>query len=268
MSESFAGYTAGDLNGQAASGAGLTGNWAGATDFKYQETGLSLGGVTSTGGSVSVNSGGNGAQRINTAFVSTLSTGQLFGSYLFTTTISTVARTAGAVLVGSATDSDSNASFVWAGNGYNGGTAIEGPNIRAEGTGSVAPFISLIGGQTYIMLFQFNGATGENSAWVLNQSQLANFSSSLDAATLNTAEFGEGSTNVAWKGSVDGTEAGPMSNLILLGFQSTDGNFSYTWDEFRISDASLSESLAVPESTTALLGAISALALFRRRRSA
>ncbi|MGE9268203.1 MAG: hypothetical protein ACQKBY_08900 [Verrucomicrobiales bacterium] len=267
VSESFAGYQAGNLNGQAALGAGLSGSWTGDTDFQHLATGLSLSGMSSSGGSANMNSGGNAAKTISVSFASALSNGPLFGSYLFSTTTHANARTVGALMVGGASDSDGTASFAWAGNGYNSSNSFEGPNIRAEGTASPLPGSSLTGGETYLMLFQFNGATGESSAWVLSQAQLTNFSATLDAATLDSAALGAGANEVTWKASVDGDAADPMTDLILLGLQSTsNGSFSYTWDEFRISDTSLAEAVAIPEPSVAVLGALAAVPFLRRRR--
>ncbi len=143
-----------------------------------------------------------------------------------------------------------------------------GPGIRAEGSPWQVPGITLAMNQTYLMLFQFDASAGTTSAWVLNEAQLANFSGSLNAATLNAATMNtESPTGIAWGGSVTSAGAiGSLSNLIMFGNLSTDGTFHYTWDEIRISNTNLTEAVtaaAVPEpSTIAALGfGLGALAL-------
>ena len=269
VQESFDGYAVGDLSGQAANGLGLTGNWEGAAELKYQSPGLSMTGVYSSGGSANLNSGGNFSLQASASFGAALPTGQLYGGYLFSTTTHTNARTVGALTVGSATDTDNNASFVWAGNGYNSSNSMEGPNIRAEGTGTPPPTVSLTGDQTYLMLFEFNAGTQMTTAWVLNQGQITNFlnSNGLISSTLNGAAEGTGNSEVVWKGSVTGANIGVMSHLNLRGLQGANNpTFNYQWDEFRVSDTSLLEAVTVPEPSVSLLGFLGVLGLLRRRR--
>ena len=248
VNETFSGYTGTNLAGNAATGAGLTGNWSGSGFFKNQEASLTMAGVASSGGSLAINEITISGKTATVAFTTPLPTTTLFGSYLFSTTIAdTNGRTVGGVGVGAPGDSDNLASFVWSGNGYNNIDGVEGPEIRAEGTVSFLPEIgfTLVSGQTYIFLYEFNGEAATNSAWVLNESQLANFYGSLDSATLAAATSStEDPSGVVWKGSITGPfAAGPMSNLLLFGYTpNAAGNIVFKWDEIRFSNSSLLES--------------------------
>jgi hypothetical protein len=153
---------------------------------------------------------------------------------------------------------------------------MEGPGIRAEGSPWQVPGVSLTSGKTYIMLFQFNAAAATTSAWVLNESQLATFSSSLNAATLNAAVMNtENPSGVAWGGSVTAAGAiGSLSNLMMFASISTDNSSNFVWDEIRMSNSSLSEAVtsAVPEPSTIAalslgLGALTLRNTLRRRRA-
>ena len=248
VNETFSGYTGTNLAGNAATGAGLTGNWSGSGFFKNQPTSLTMAGVSSSGGSLALNEITVSGKTATVAFTSPLPTTTLFGSYLFSTTIAdTNGRTVGGLGVGAPGDTDNTASFVWSGNGYNNIDGVEGPEIRAEGTLSFLPDVgfTLVSGQTYILLFEFNGEAATNSAWVLNESQLTNFYGSLDSATLAAATSStEDPSGVVWKGSITGPfAAGPMSNLLLFGYTpNAAGNIVYKWDEIRFSNDSLLES--------------------------
>lgn len=251
VSESFSGYNAGTLNGQAARGLGLTGNWAGTTFQNFQETGLSMNGVHSSGGSVNQSTGGNFARRVSAAFTSPLPTGQLYGSYLFSSSIG-VGRTVGSIGVGSSgTDTDATSAFVWAGNGYNAATnSWESPGVRALGTNVWSPAAAqLTGNETYLMLFEFDAATGITTSWVLNQAQVSHYLSTntLNSTTLNAALDGPNEDQIVWYGyAAASTAIGPMAHLHLFGLQSTTAAFSFTWDEFRVSSSSLVQAVTEP----------------------
>lgn len=284
VGESFEGYSStADLLGQAATGFGLTGNWGGSQYYRTQDTGLTMAGVYSTGGSLAFpknTATGDNARAAFAAFSTAPSADTTyFGSYLFkfNNPTNTVPRTFGVLGVGAPTDTVDNAPFIWGGNGYNtqASPVREGPTIRAKGSAWGVPGISLTSGQTYIMLFQFNASAGTTSAWVLNEAQLANFSSSLNAATLNAAVMNtESSTGIAWGGTAStGTAITSMSNLMMFASISTNTAFNYTWDEVRISNTNLTEAVtAVPEPSTIAalgfgLGALTLRHTLRRRRT-
>jgi hypothetical protein len=272
VSESFSNYTDGGLSGQAASGLGLAGNWSSTTTpFERQSAGLAMSGTYSSAGSMVLRGSGTTTHKITADFANALPTGQLYGSYLFSTTTQTDSRSVGLTAVGNATDGDNTASFVWAGNGYysptTGNPALEGPGIRAEGTGWVAPSATLNGGETYLMVFTFDGATGTTTAWVLNQSQLTqHLSGSFDSVALNLANIGTEAAGVVWKGSATGPAAGAMTNLHMIGLPRTAG-FEFVWDEFRVSDSSLLEVVTVPEPSMLALGLMPGAFGLRRRRA-
>ncbi|GAA5483429.1 hypothetical protein [Haloferula sargassicola] len=270
VNESFTGYTGTDLFGNAATGLGLTGNWSGSGFFKNQATSLSMTGVANQGGSLALNLVTTSGKQASVELSAPLPTTTLYGSYLFNTTLAASnARTVGGIGVGSPGDNDNSASFVWSGNGYNSSNGIEGPNLRAEGSGTPLPTVSLVDGQTYVMLFEFSATAQTTSAWVLNEAQLGNFYGSLDAATLNAAATDtEAATGVAWRGTATGGAVGSMSSLLLFGYTpNASGDIVYQWDEIRISDTSLLESVSVPEpSVLSLASGLGLLAIRRRRR--
>lgn len=271
VGESFSNYTDGALSGQTASGLGLTGSWSSATTpFQRQGAGLAMSGAYSSGGSMVLRGSGTTTHKITADFANALPAGQLYGSYLFSTTAQTDSRSVGLAAVGNSTDNDNTASFVWAGNGYynpaSGNPAIEGPGIRAEGTGWVTPSTALNGGETYLMVFTFNGATGATTAWVLSQGQLTyHLSGAFDDISLNLANVGTAAADVVWKGSVTGPAAGAMTNLHMIGLPRTAG-FEFVWDEFRVSDSSLLEVVTVPEPSMLAFGLLTGALGLRRRR--
>jgi len=268
VSESFTTYTDGALNGQAATGAGLTGSWSGGTPIIRQAAGLTMSGVYSSPGSAVSRNGSTNTYKVTAELQSPLSTGQLYGSYLFSTTVQSDARSVGAVAVGASGDGDGNASFVWAGNGYNSvTTAPEGPGVRAEGSNWQPSSTALNSGETYLMVFEFNASTNTTTAWVLNQGQLTyHTANAFTGISLNLATLGTAAGEVVWKGSATGSTAtGTMSHLHLIALGRTTG-FEYVWDEFRVSDSSLLEAVMVPEPSAIALSLAAGAALVLRRR--
>jgi len=272
VSESFSNYTDGGLNGQTAIGLGLTGNWSSTTTpFQRQANGLSMSGAYSSAGSMVLSGSGTTTHKITAEFANALPTGQLFGSYLFSTTAHTDSRSVGLTAVGAAGDNDNTASFVWAGNSYYspaaGNPAIEGPGLRAEGSSWGTPSSTINGGETYLMLFSFEGSTGTTTAWVLSQSQLSyHLFGAFDSAALNLANIGSEAAGVVWRGSATGSAAGAMTHLSMLALpRNTD--FEFVWDEFRVSDLSLLETVTVPEPSALAFGLIAGAFAMRRRRA-
>lgn len=272
VNEGFSNYSDGALNGQSASGTGLTGNWSGGTPIQRQSSGLTMNGVFSSPGSAVIRSDNNTAYKVTAQLQSPLSTGQLYGSYLFSTTVQNDARSVGVIAAGGETDDDTAASFAWAGNGYfnaSGASAVEGPGVRVEGSGWLASSAALNAGETYLMVFEFNASTSTTTAWVLNQSQLSHHTANaFTGIALNLATLGTAADQVAWKGSATrATTPGVMSHLHLIGLARSSG-FVFTWDEFRVSDTSLLEAVTVPEPSALAFGlAAAALVTGRRRRT-
>lgn len=279
--ESF-NYSDGLLIGQTGSGMGFSGDWLGASYdatangapyFTISSSGLSMTGVYSSGGLVSSGNTAGFSRGVTRPFTSALSTGTLYGSYLFELNSNgTRGQTVSLVAVGGAAQGDNNAAFTWAGDGYTSATTNTAPGVRVAGSGWQTPANTLVNDQTYVMLYEFDATSKTTSAWVLNQAQLTNFYGSLDAATLNAAAGNtENPNGVAWKASV--TNAGgtldPMTNLTLIGFNSTMPSYTFKWDEIRFSDSSLFESVSVPEPSTIALFAMSSIGgimVLRRRR--
>lgn len=285
IAESFSGgYAVGSLTGQNATGYGLSGAWAQTgtgPNLEYRTTGLEMTGVHSSGGSVAQTTGGtanNNSRTATAAFGSSLPTGQLYGSYLFsTTTHNPDSRSLGLVAVGPSGSNDGTTTadqgtFAWAGNTFNSANSnnsSEGPGVRAGGSGWVNPGVSLTTGATYLMLFEFNATSGQTVAWVLDQAQLTHHltADSLTNASLSAAGIGTDSDQVIWTGSASAANGiGALSHLHLIGL-ARNADFAYVWDEFRVSDSSLLESVTIPEPATALLGALGILGTLRRRRA-
>lgn len=283
--ESFQ-YEWGSLVGQTSTGFGFTGEWmlsAGypsnnsTTAFQVMPDSLTMNGVYSSAERVSFYRQPNLTAAIAQSFSAPLSgTNTLYGSYLFSLTADneTNGRTIGGLMVNTPGVNDNTAAFVWAANGYNSSSTVEGPNIRAGGTGSPVPTFSLTVGTTYVMLFEFNAFEQTTSAWVLNEAQLTNFYGSLNATTLNAAlDNTEAADGVVWKGSVTSENPlGSMDELTLIGLSSTQGGaYGFDMDEIRFSDASLLEAVSVPEPSTlatlALGGLTVALTMRRLRKS-
>ncbi len=285
VAESFSGgYTAGSLTGQNATGLGLSGTWVqngSGPNLEYQGAGLEMTGVHSSGGSATQTTGGtanNNSRTATAAFGSSLSTGPLYGSYLFSTTIhSPDSRSLGLVAVGPSGSNDGTTTagqgtFTWAGNTFNSAdssTSFEGPGVRAGGSGWVNPGVSLTTGSTYLMLFEFDATAGQTTAWVLNQAQVTHHlaEGTLTDAFLSGAGLGTDSDQVIWTGSATAANGiGDLSHLHLTGL-ARNADFAYVWDEFRVSDSSLVEAVTVPEPGTAILGIIGILGALRRRRA-
>jgi hypothetical protein len=235
-------------------------------------------GVASSAGKLSYARSANFTTAITQAFSAPLSTTDtLYGSYLFRLTADNfgAGRTLGGIMVNSPTDTDNTGTFVWAANGFNSTSTVEGPNVRVEGTQTAVPTFSMTLNTTYVMLFEFNATAKTTSAWLLNEAQLTNFYGSLDSATLNAATGNtESAAGVVWKGSVTSTGTlGSMTNLSLLGLSSTQlSAYGFDMDEIRFSDTSLLQSVtAVPEPSTVAvgiaLGTIAFSRVFRRRRN-
>lgn len=285
LSESFSsGYTAGALGTQTASGTGLSGAWGAAgsgVDMLYQTAGLSMTGVQSSGGSViqSTTVGNVNSKTLTAAFESALPAQQLYGSYLFSTTTHTDSRSLGVVFMGPSASNDGTTTanqggFTWSSNTFNSlnsNAGHEGPGVRAGGSGWQNPGVTLTSGETYLMLFAFNAETDLTTAWVLNQAQVTNYLAldQLDAFNLNAAGLGVGGDQVIWTGSATAANGiGSLSHLKLIGIGRSI-NSTAVWDEFRVSDQSLYESVtAVPEPSALGLGLASGLFALRRRRRA
>lgn len=283
--ESFQ-YEWGPLVGQVSTGYGFTGEWMlssgwplnnSTTAFQVMPDSLLMNGVYSSGERVSFYRQPNFTAAITQSFSTPLSsTSTLYGSYLFSLTADneTNGRTVGGIMVNTPGQGDNDGTFVWAANGYNSSSTVEGPNIRAGGTGSPAPTLSLTIGATYLMLFEFNAAEQMTSAWLLNEAQLTNFYSSLNAETLNAApDNTEDAEGVVWRGAViSANPLGSMDELTLIGLASTQGGaYGFDIDEIRFSDQSLLEAISVPEPSTIATLAIGGVAIgfaVRRRRKA
>lgn len=204
--ESFSGYSAGNMNGQAVTGTGLSGNYAvgGTGSITYNSTGLAFSDLTVTGGSISnVNGGGSfiGASLSGTA------TGTIYASYLVNFS------------------ADPNATVTTAAQiGLNSGTTVGGGtryfNVMADSpaAGAVNPGFgynfgatgetaanALLANTTFMVLAEINnvgtalsgGTTGYGTVWVLNEAQFNSFKlGGFTTEELNGATVGTGGSDV------------------------------------------------------------------------
>jgi len=261
-------------------GTGFSGAWGNSGNPKIN-AGLSMAGVFSSGGSATFKPGENGtsSRPFETSVTSILdSSGVYYGSYLFSLSAPHISNAllSGVGTSSSATDGDNAASYIWAAKGYN--TTGLTPGQRIEGTPN--PYASLntaaggiLSSTTYLYLFQVDMTTHTTTSWILTQAQLANFSGSLNAATLNAAAVGSGSTNVFAQGSYTGAlTPGSQTYLDLFDAGGNGTNlFGSTFDEIRFSNANLTEAVtaAVPEPNSiglAFLGLLGTWGALRKRR--
>jgi len=269
-------------------GTGFAAAWANGGNPKVAASGLTMAGVFSSGNAAQwdLDNGVSGSisRQLSTSVATSLSSGVYYGSYLFNISGavgSTSLTGIGTAAQGSNT-SDNKASYVFAGKGYNLSTTANTSftpglrtNIAANSqSGAGGSYTALSGGQslslntTYIMLFQVDPTTFTTQSWVLNAAQLANFSSSLDAATLNAAATGSGSANVLSKGSFTATSAPDIQTFLDM-YQAGVSGQTTVIDEIRFSNAGLTEAVtAVPEpsSVALLLSGLCSFAVIRRWR--
>ena len=262
-----------NMNGVAASGVGLSGNYAAVNDstkkpagiFAYQTAGLSLGNLAVSGGGVAYQ--GSGAYEtgsLSVPFSASTSSSTLYGSYLFQ--LSEVGgNDAAGALMGPSGGMDTNSRVEPLAQAYgsgNGAVGLNGKNIYSGLSGS-----PLSPGTTYINLFQVSGVgatsgTASLSEWILNSAQYNYFAGAgkLIASALSTAATGTGSSDVTESGSISGTLTGNYpslaSNLIFWGYSGNNASNTQTFADYRLSDSSLAQAapVAVPEPGTLPMG--------------
>lgn len=204
--ESFSGYSAGNMNGQAVTGSGLSGSYAvgGAGAITYSSTGLTFSDLVVSGGSITnINGGGS----FIGASLSGSATGTIYASYLVNFS------------------ADPNAAITTAAQiGLNSGTTVGGGtryfNVMADSpaAGVVNPGFgynfgatgetaanALVANTTFMVLAEINnvgtalsaGTTGYGTVWVLNEAQFNSFKlGGFTTAELNAASVGSGSADV------------------------------------------------------------------------
>jgi len=277
--EGFNGYTAGNMNGQLANGntvgldtAGASGTYAVAgSAATFQSTGLSLGTLAVSGGSVSQTT--TTASTFGIGLNAGTVTGDLFGSYLINFTTAGTATAIAWNYINDTQTTATNRRFAAIADGNTTsttGVGYDGP--AANGTYSAQ---TLAGGTTYMVLSQFTnvgtalsvGTPGVGTVWVLDAAQYDNFASSgFTVSALNSATIGTGATQVTSRISdtvTTGTFDFTSSRFLTVGLLSNSATQTYTIDEMRYGTTLLD---AVPEpSVTALLAGGMVFGLFMKR---
>lgn len=257
-----------NMNGITATGLGLSGNYtvgdghpgSSAGTFVYQTTGLSLGSLSVSGGSVAMQGNAGYNATLSAPISATTSASTLYGSYLFSLSSVGGNESAGA-LIGPISGYDNNSLIEPLAQAY--GTASYGVPGGAAALASKSVFTYLSGsgqtaGTTYIALFQVSGVgassgTATISEWILNASQYDQFASNgdLTASALNAAGTGTAATNVLQSGAASGTPSdypGLTGQYLDFYGAATAPATSMTFADYRLSDASLAE--AAPLATT------------------
>jgi hypothetical protein len=280
VQESFSGYTTGTINGQTASGTGLSGNYASTGGFSYTNSGLSFGGIATSGGAITISTTGANAVGVALNPVGGAVTGDLFSSYLFNKPASFSTATNSLVegrVNTSATGDSSTASFRSQSNTDQTGNNV-GVGYDATATGGTGAMS--LNTTTYLVISKYTNVgstldgltTGESFVWVLTSSQLANVRSlpgGLNEANLNSLTVGSLSTNIFGRGSdaavTSGTFVFDNTRFLQLAATGSAGSSQGgTLDEFRFG-TTLDDVTPVPEPSSFLL-LLSAVPLLRRKR--
>ena len=275
------------MTGVTTNALGLTGaytdtnidNSSSVNDVTYNTASMSFGNLQTQGGSITSNPNGGKpifSVGLNSSDVNAFASGNVYGSFVLSTNANNLG-TGGAgssyvdgLLFGTST-SDDNSSIInispisW---GQNYGQIRVGTGtgaIAAAGTGT-----QLAINTPYLELFQISLGNSTNSAssWTLSASQFAHFQGNLTAANLDAAGTGTASNQITEEAFASGpastnvaNEIGGITNMSLFSFGSTG-----TYDEIRISNASLAETAPVSEPATLGLVALGGLGLLLLKR--
>jgi len=280
VQESFSGYTTGTINGQTASGTGLSGNYASSGGFSYTNTGLSFAGLATSGGAITISTTGANAVGVALNPVGGAVTGDLFSSYLFNKPASFSTATNSLVegrVNTSASGDSSTASFRSQSNTDQSGNNV---GVGYDATATAGTGAMSLNTTTYLVISKYTNVgstldgttTGESFVWVLTSSQLANIRSlpgGLNEANLNSLTVGSLSTNIFGRGSdvpvTSGTFVFDNTRFLQLAATGSAGSTQGgTLDEFRFGTA-LDDVTPVPEPSAFLL-LLSAVPLLRRKR--
>ena len=267
------------MTGVTTNGVGLTGaytdknivnNDASVNAVTYNTAGMSFGDLQTQGGSVTSTPAGGApifsAQLSSSALSALGAASTVYGSFLFSTNLNGSGYV-DALLFGTSTSSDGNSvvNISPIAYGYNYGR-IQVGGLQAAGTGT-----QLAVNTPYLELFQIsinitNGGINAKS-WALSASQFANFQGNLTATNLDSAATGTAFNQITEETFLSGTdpnistELSGITNMSLYSYGSTG-----TYDEVRISNASLAETAPVPEPATLGLVALGGLGLLLLKR--
>jgi MYXO-CTERM domain-containing protein len=287
--ESFSGYSAGSINGQAALGTGLSGNWSagrlagttGTLDATYTPTGLAFGSsFQSSGGALVLDI--SSATASNNAVVAGVSTAASLGTFAGTLYSSHLVQAAFTPNNSGTFGSRINTTIGGGGGtsrfqiSGDAGTGTTTPGTDYIGNNTANGGNSLVSGQTFLVVGRFTavGDSGGGTAtqWVFSQAQYENWvAAGADEAALASRSVSTTADGIwARNNNTDATQANfvggssTFAQFFLL--SGTTNAVSVTFDELRYG-ASLASVTPIPEpSAFAALAGLSALGLAASRR--
>lgn len=266
-------YTVGAIGGQAASGIGLTGNWAssassGSATFNVQAPSVVFTGhFASSGGSLIMSSGNGGEKRTSVAvsatipvsttfYASSLQTlntaGQYFNDWVVEQRFNTTA---------SGDFSTSSGRNVVA--AFNSGTTST-RNAAVSSNLNEVSVASTTAGTTYLLVTAYT-----SDATNLTQARLFGFTQTSYAnylANSNPTNAAANLTTYASFTAVD-TDTSPLANFDFLQYSITGGPTGQM-DDFRLGTDITDVVNVIPEPSVTILGSLGVLALLRRSRKA
>ena len=276
VQESFSGYAASNLNGQTATGLGLTGSYSGSNGITYTGTGLTFTNIASSGGAMTFSASTAltvGAQLdISPGAV----TGDLYSSFLFrkgnnfsSDAASLIESRVSSTIGAAAVDSRFRTQF---------NTDNASSNVPAVGYDS-APTnygAAVAGNSTiYLVITKFTnvgtalsgGTTGTARSWILTETQYTNLLALPGGATdanLDTVSLTARGSDAAVTSGTFNFGDGDFIQLAATGSGASPQ--PGTFDELRYG-TTLTDVLPIPEPSVSLLVLVAAgSGLLRRRR--
>ena len=282
--EGFVGYEVGSLAGQAATGTGLTGQWAlrGVDQTNYTATGLSFGSLATTGGAASFSLPGKEVSVIGAEIdLAAPVTGTVYASMLFNfSSLDEDTDSLSGLRISDNIGLENNNRFSTYADAQ--GETEYIPGVAYNNSQSFSEQILTLG-TTYIALSIFENVgetltsenTGEGSVYVLDEAQFEDFvANGRDESNLTGRTIGSGATQLTAFAAEPSNDDGDTFSLEggdflgLASYSDTGGTVAGIYDELR-GGTSLDDVVVVPEpaSLAFLLGmGMFCSVLIRRRR--